>query len=181
MHLPDHILGKGAVEAIQERIKAPVLTIGSDKFTRAHLASINCFNFLAAATLSNIVTNELKVKDTRDLFNNVKPTSLALPGLGVISLATLGAAFEQKLGKTLSDYVDHHRADNEKVTTFSTIKHNSADAKAERRMKKDTRARKRGRSAKAHSLRVDRFVKRHTKTRGTNGAPATTPPPLHSS
>jgi hypothetical protein len=165
MHLPDHILGKGAVAAIQARIKAPVLTIGSDRFTRAHLASINCFNFLAAATLSNIVTNQLKVKDTRDLFQRVTPDALALPGLGVISLATLGAAFEQKLGKTLEDYIDHHRAENESVRTFHTIKAHHSDSKAEAQAKRDEKKRKRGRQAQAHELRVERFVKRHaTKT-----------------
>jgi hypothetical protein len=169
MHLPDQILGKGAVEAIQARIKAPVLTIGSDRFTRAQLAGINCFNFAAAATLSNIVNAHLKVKDTNDLFKNVSPNALALPGLGVISLATLGAAFETKLGKTLSNYIDHHRAENDSVVTFNTIKAHSHDVQAERQVKKDAKSRRRGRNAKAHEHRVERFVSRHPKTRG-NGS-----------
>jgi hypothetical protein len=172
MQLPDHILGKGAVQALQERVKAPVLVIGTDRFTRAHLAGVACFNFIAASHLSNILTNQLKVKDTNDLFRNVAPSALALPGLGVFSLATLGAVFEVKLGKTLTDYVDHHRAENEAVVTFDTIKAHNQDSKAERKAKKDERKRKRTRRAIAHEHRVQRFVERHPKTRGngvTNG------------
>lgn len=173
MHLPDHILGVGAVKAIQERIKAPVLTIGTDRFTRAHLASISCFNFLAASTLSNIVTKALKVENTRDLFYNVPPGRLALPGLGTISLATLGAAFEHKLGKTLSDYIDHHRAENEKVVTFDSIKRHSSDTKAEKRTKESARHRRHGRNAAAHELRTNRFLQRKAGTRAA--APAQKP------
>lgn len=170
MQLPDQILGRGAVEAIQAKIKAPVLTIGADRFTRAQLAGINCFNFAAATILSNIFTAQLKVKDTKDLFLNISPNDLALPGLGVISLATLGAAFETKLGKTLTDYIDHHRAEEDSVVTFHTIKaHHIQDSKGERRAKSDERSRKRGRRAKAHEHRVRRYVERHPKTRAANG------------
>lgn len=165
MHLPDHILGKGTVEKLRERVKAPILVIGSDHFTRAHLAGIDCFNFLAAAQLSNIIAT-LKVENTRDLFNRIPPRALALPGLGVISLATLGAAFEHKLGKTLSNYIDYHLAENEAVRTFSTIKHNSADAKAERKVNREAKARKHGRNNQAARLRADRYISRHPKTRG---------------
>lgn len=161
MHLPDYILGKGTVETLQQRIKSAVLTIGNDKFTRAHLARNSCFNFLAAATLSNIVNHELQVKDTRDLFLNVSPQALALPGLGAISLATLGCAFEEKLGKTLEDYINHHRADETPIVTFHTMKHNSADAKADAKMRKQQKARKHGRNAQAHEHRVTRHLTRH--------------------
>jgi hypothetical protein len=166
MQLPDHILGKNAVTTLQERVKASVLTIGADRFTRSHLATVACFNFNAATTLTNILTNELKVKDTKDLFLNFPPIALALPGLGVISLATLGAAFESKLGKTLTEYIDHHRAENEKVVTFGSIKAHNADSKAEKTAKKEEKKRMRTRRAIAHEHRVDRFVKRHPKTRG---------------
>jgi len=163
MHLPDNILGKGTVTALQARITAPVLTIGADTFSRRQLASLNCFNFVAAAMLSNIVTNNLKVKDTADLFRRISPSALALPGLGAISLATLGAAFESKLKKTLTDYIDHHRGENENVVTFSTIKAHNADSKAEKQAKKDENKRKRSRARKAHELRVDRFMSRPAK------------------
>jgi len=162
MQLPDHILGKNAVQTIKDRIQAPVLVIGSDKFTRGHLASLNCFNFLAAATLSNVLTHHLKVKNVSDLFYNFAPSTLALPGLGVISLATLGAAFEQRLGKTLSDYIDRHRGEHD-VVTFATIKAQSADSKAEKLAKKEERKRKRSRNRQAHEHRVKRFVERATK------------------
>lgn len=159
MHLPDTILGSATVKKIQERIAQPVLTIGTDHFTRAHLARLSCFNFLAAATLSNIVTHHLKVQNTKDLFQRIPPSALALPGLGTISLATLGAAFESKLGKTLSDYINHHLADDGKVVTFSTIKSQfGGDSKAEKKAKKDENTRKRARGRKAHELRVERFM-----------------------
>ena len=158
MHLPDSILGSNTVKKIQERISAPVLTIGSDRFTRAHLAKLNCFNFLAAATLSNIVTNHLKVQNTRDLFQRIPPSALCLPGLGSISLATLGACFEVKLGKTLTDYIDHHRAENQATVTFGTMKSQHGDSKAEKRAKKEENKKKRARGRKAHELRVDRFM-----------------------
>ena len=74
MQLSDQILGKGAVATIKERIQAPVLVIGSDKFTRRHLASLECYNFLAASMLSNILTNHLKVKNVSDLFHNFAPS-----------------------------------------------------------------------------------------------------------
>jgi hypothetical protein len=174
MQLPDSILGKGAVAQLQDRVKAPVLTIGSDRFTRAHLAAMSCFNFIAASHLSHILTNQLQVKDTKDLFQRISPLSLALPGLGVFSLATLGAAFEHKLGKTLTEYIDHHRAEEDKVVTFSTIKHQSMDSKADKRAKKDEKQRKRNRRAATHEHRVERHIKRHAKTNGNgnvvNGA-----------
>lgn len=166
MHLPDNILGKGTVATLQERIKAPVLTIGSDKFSRSQLAGVACFNFVAAAMLSNIVNNQLKVKDTGDLFRRIPPSALALPGLGTISLATLGAAFEAKLNKDLTDYIDHHRAEGEAVVTFNTVKAHNADSKAEREAKKEEKKRKRTRRAIAHEHRVERFVTRQAKTKG---------------
>lgn len=170
MELAAQILGTGTVEKMQERIKKPILTIGEDRFTRRHLAVIDCFNFLAAATLSNIVAT-LKVNNTSDLYKRIPPSALALPGLGVISLATLGAAFEHKLGKTLTDYINHHRDDrNSKVVTFHTMKHNAVDVKLDRKAAKEEKVRKHARSNRAHQTRTDRFVARHPKTR-TTGAP----------
>ena len=45
------VLGSGVVSRLRERRAAAVLTIGADRFTRADLAGVDCFNFQAAATL----------------------------------------------------------------------------------------------------------------------------------
>lgn len=168
MHLPDHILGKGTVETLQERINAPVLVIGSDRFTRAHLAATSCFNFNAASNLTRIIAT-LKVENTRDLYHRIPPRALALPGLGSIALAVLGAALEHKLDKNLSDYIDKHRAEQEAIVTFTTMKNNTADSKADRKAKKDEKTRSRNRGRQAHEIRVGRHM--HRATRG--GAVAT--------
>src|SRR5262245_37526443 len=116
MHLSDRILGKQAVRTLEERHKAAVLTIGSDTFTRSQLARVACFNYTAAAHLSNILAR-LNVKNSKDVYQNINPGALALPGLGVISLATLGAAFEAKGVGNLDEYVNHHLAEGQHVVT----------------------------------------------------------------
>src|SRR4029077_14569041 len=105
---------------------APLLRIGADTFDRKQLAAVACYNFVAAANLSRVLA-DLKVKDTRDVFHNVPPTALALPHLGAVSLAVLGAAFEHKgLGgdAPLEAWVTKHRPTDQRgeFLTFSTIK-----------------------------------------------------------
>jgi hypothetical protein len=51
VYLSNAILGKSVVDQLAARHVAPVLIIGSDIFTRAHLAKIQCWNFHAAARL----------------------------------------------------------------------------------------------------------------------------------
>jgi hypothetical protein len=43
------VLGRGTVARLQVRAAAPILTIGRDTYTRASLADVECFNFVAAA------------------------------------------------------------------------------------------------------------------------------------
>ena len=158
MDLSTAILGKSIVEHLRAREAAAVLTIGSDRFTRHQLSKIGCFNFAAAARLTHLLTHELKLKNTRDLFYNVGPQHLALPGLGAISLATLGAAFEVlKLG-TLADYVGRHTDKGMTIVTFHTMKHNVLDALAEKQERKARKQRKDRRQRAAHEIRVERHV-----------------------
>ena len=128
MDLSPRILGGTVARFLTERAAAPLLTIGSDTFDRRALSTVACFNFAAAANLSQILKT-LNVKNTRDVFDNVAPWDLALPRLGPISLAVLGAAFEHKqLGgaSPLEAWVIKHRNPDQKrdeFVTFTTMKH----------------------------------------------------------
>jgi len=95
MDLAVAILGTTCARELQTRNKAAVLVVGSDVFTRADLAGVECFNFAAAKRVSDALS-KLKVKNARDLFDRIPPERLAVPGVGTFSLAVLGAAFEAK-------------------------------------------------------------------------------------
>jgi hypothetical protein len=139
MDLSTQVLGTTTVTALKARVHNAVLTIGRDKFTRADLAHVECFSFTAAANLSNLLA-EFKPADTKDVFNRIPPLALAIPHLGAVSLAVLGAAFERKGLPSLDQWVMKHRhgAEEKKkpIVTFATIKAHSADAEAERNTKK---------------------------------------------
>lgn len=107
---------------------APVFQIGSDKLTRADFAQVGCYNFVAAVRLSAIL-KDIGAKSLRHVFDTIPPSALAVPGLGVISLAVLGAAFEAAGvgGATpLEAYAVKHAEKDGKgrpdVVTFSTLK-----------------------------------------------------------
>lgn len=124
MYLSSKFLGSGTVRQLAERVKAPLLVIGSDKFRRRDLATVECYNFLAAANLSAAIA-ALDVKDTRDLFTRVPPGALVLPRLGAIALAVLGAAFEAKgLGGAapLESWVERHLAKDATAVSFHSLK-----------------------------------------------------------
>lgn len=95
MILSRRVLGASVVNHIAAKASAPLLTIGTDVFYRHDFAQIDCFNFLAAANLSRVL-QDVPVRNARDLFERVPPSSLLLPHLGAVSLAVLGAAFEVK-------------------------------------------------------------------------------------
>jgi len=159
MDLSESVLGHYQAQKLQQRIAMPVLYVGRDAFTRAQLAGVDCFNYLACAFLTAALAT-LKVKDTADVFERVSPESLALPRLGVVSLAVLGAAFQAKgLGGAtpLSTWCKKHL---EKTRTFDSIKHAAqADEAAER---KAARQRKHARRNLAHQKRVERFEAKAT-------------------
>lgn len=128
MDLSNRVLGSQLAKQMAEKVSAVLLTIGRDHFTRKDLARIECFNFTAAANLSAILNRELQVKDTSDVFYNISPFDLALPRLGAVALAVLGACFELKrLGgeHPLENWVRNHTKTHkvEDVRTFDTIKH----------------------------------------------------------
>jgi hypothetical protein len=157
MDLSASVLGQYQAAKLQSRIAMPVLRIGRDAFTRSQLAHVECFNYLACAFLTAALAS-LKVKDTADVFERVPPQALALPRLGVVSLAVLGAAFQAKGvgGDTpLTAWCKKHL---EKTVTFESIKHAAAaDEAAER---KTLKRRKQARRNQAHALRVERFEER---------------------
>jgi len=167
MDFSESVLGKATAQHLRDRATASVLTIGSDQFTRRDLAAVTCFNFTAAQSVTRILTRELKVKNTRDLFERIAPHDLALPRLGAISLAVIGAVFEAKgLGgkNPLEAWMRKHAAtdDAHPVVTFVSLK-----KRDEQREKKATAARR----SKARRLRVGRFEGRLRE----DAATATTP------
>jgi hypothetical protein len=163
MDFSTKILGTAVVTALQTRTARPVLMIGKDAFTRSDLASVTCFNFVAAATLSTCLA-PLKLKSTKDLFETIPPAALALPRLGSIALAVLGAAFEAKgLGgdHPLETWMQQHAPAGAKrpiFTTFHTVK--ARDAKERRAEAKGKKRRQRQRRDAAQQMRVERFAAR---------------------
>jgi hypothetical protein len=131
MNLAPSILGSTAVAQLKQTAAAALLQIGSDRLTRHDLAGVDCFNFTAARTLGHILQQKFHVKNTRDVYERVPPQALALPGLGVIALAVLGAAFEAKgVGgdEPLENWARKHAPPSPKgqgepsTTTFATMK-----------------------------------------------------------
>jgi len=123
MDLSARVLGRSVVSYLTDRQKSAILTIGSDRFDRASLAGVSCFHFLAAANLSKLLTTELRVANTRDLFDSIDPMRLAIPRLGAVSIAVLGAAFEAKGigGKSpLEAWFAKHR---DSTVSFAMLKH----------------------------------------------------------
>jgi len=140
MDLSTSVLGSTAAARLQELHSEHILIVGKDKLTRAQLARAECFNYVAAKNLSRAL-RELDVTSLKQLYDRVPPSALALPRIGVVSLAVLGAAFEAKgIGGSapLENWVKSHQ---EHITTFYTIKrHEEEDVARER---KEKRARKR--------------------------------------
>lgn len=145
MDLSTSVLGQTAATQLKQRINDVVLKIGSDGFTRHDLSRVSCFNFTAARNLSQLLNQELSVRNTRDVYDRVPPLSLALPHLGVISLAVLGAAFEAKrIGgeHPLESWMRHHaeRHDKHPVVTFDSVKTRAQHSdRVERKAKKAER------------------------------------------
>lgn len=170
MNLSARVLGKTIVTQLEQRAATPVLRIGSDSFRLSDLAGVDCFNFVAARNLDQILNAELHVKDTRDLFNTVHPRELALPRLGAISFAVLGAAFEIKhLGgdRPLEAWVTKHRDDNatREFLTFATLKqHTTRDAKAAANERRAAKRRKAARRDHTQRLHADHYLARQEST-----------------
>jgi len=148
VNLSTTILGTAAVKQLQATGSAWILEVGSDRFTRAELAGVGCFNFSAARNLTAILKG-VPVKNLADLYARLPPTALALPHLGAISLAVLGAAFEAKRigGDTpLETWVRKHAGPGranaaEAMVSFQTLKHRelAAELKTRRRRRRERR------------------------------------------
>jgi hypothetical protein len=173
MILSERILGTSIVKELQTRTSAPLLKIGRDQYTRIDFATVACFNFQAAINLSSKI-QEFNPKDTKDLFNRISPTDLAMPGLGAISIAVLGAAFQHKhLGgdSPLESWASKHQDNGDRaLVSFGTIKHRSADIKAERDEKRQKRQRRQRRRDQAHEVRVERFEHRQDVVNDTGAS-----------
>lgn len=165
MHLSARILGTTTAKELEDRASAPVLIIGSDRFTRRDLGTIDCFNFLAAARLTKAIA-DLGPKNTRDLFERFAPSDLVVPSVGAVSLAVLGAAFEVKgIGgsQPLESWMRTHRAADSKreYVTFDTLKEKERKReKGEAKARRQRRNRKAARRNVAHAIRVERFQDR---------------------
>lgn len=145
MNLSTTILGSTAVKQLQATSSAWVLEVGSDRLTRAQLAQVGCYNFVAARNLSTVL-QEIPAKNLADLYARVAPTDMALPHLGVISLAVLGAAFEAKgIGgdAPLESWVQRHATKPDAaMVSFHTLKRRELAEQAEARKQRRTRRRR---------------------------------------
>src|SRR5215471_1740019 len=145
MDLSTRVLGSTAANKLREQDAEAIFVIGKDRLTRAQLATVGCFNFTAARNFSRAAA-ALGAKSLRDLYDSYPPSALALPRVGTISLAVLGAAFEARHicgDAPLEQYVQRHA---EKVTTFETIKH-----REQREAARERTARRRARRRTAHA------------------------------
>jgi len=164
MKLAPGILGQHAVTQLQRTADEVILEVGSDKLGRRELAAVGCYNFMAARNLSAVLKS-LQVTSLKFLFEHIPPSSLALPHMGVISLAVLGAAFEaRKIGgaNPLESWVKAHLGGNgsakQAMVTFHTLK--ARELAEARNEKQATKQRKQGRRNQAHTLRLARFGER---------------------
>lgn len=161
MNLSTSILGTTAVEQLQKTARAAVVEFGSDKLTRADLARVGCYNFMAAKNLSARVNAAVTVKSLKQLYDEVPWTALALPRVGTVSLAVLGACFEAKgIGgeEPLEAYVKKHNEPDQALVTWTTLKHHEEQEQAQAR--KAAKKRKAQRRDQAHKIRTERFEAR---------------------
>lgn len=175
MQLSARVLGVSTVQQLTARAADAVLTIGADRFRRRDLSAAGCFNFIAARHLTAAIAAIGDVRSTRDLFQRIPPEALVVPGVGAISLAVLGAAFECKgVGgiAPLEAWMTRHRAVGARAfVTFDTLKAQEKKREAgEGRAAKQRRERTHARRNTAQSLRVARFTTRHRPPTGRDHA-----------
>jgi hypothetical protein len=163
MNLAPSVLGSYAVKRLQETADETILVVGRDTLGRKELAAVGCYNFTAARNLSAVL-KPLQLPSLKHLFDHIPPASLALPHMGVVSLAVLGAAFEARKiggGSPLLAWVKSHAAGGDEkraMVTFHTLKVREAQDHAGE--KQAIEQRKRRRKGKAHGLRLARFTAR---------------------
>ena len=161
MNLATSVLGSTTVKRLEQAGGEHVLIVGNDKLTRGDLAKVGCYNFAAAKNLTRALA-DWNITNLKQLFHQVPPWQFAVPHVGVITLAVLGAAFEAKgIGgeSPLETYAQKH-ADGAKraLVTFDTYKHQQQrEAAAERKAKRKRKAERRN---QAHTMRVNRFESR---------------------
>lgn len=142
------LLGVTATKYITETQTTVILTCGSDRLTRADFAGVQCFNFMAVRNLNDALQG-VGVKNLRELFERVSPIDFAIPHVGVIALAALGAAFEAAGvgGSTpLANWAKKH-ANGSPLRTFDTIKAHRAAPQVRGRSRRRHTAVKKGSSS----------------------------------
>jgi hypothetical protein len=158
MDLSATILGTTIATQLKERGAAAVVSIGKDRFRRGDLSRVACFNYHAAARLSAVLAT-FTVRDTADVFSRIPPSALAVPTIGAVSLAVLGACFELKgLGgaRPLQAWVEKHLTEQHPhVATFTSIKHWVAAA-----------TQSPGKGARSHGIRPQSHRRVDSRTRG---------------
>ena len=158
MEMYTELLGSGTVDKLKEAESGAVLQIGKDALTRADLSGVRCWNFMAARRLGRILTEELGAESLKQVYDEIPPAALAVPQLGVFSLAVLGAAFESRKIGTLASYVKKHRTNGNGVVTWHTLKAREQEEIAKENAEK--KRRQRARKNQAHQLRVARHEQR---------------------
>ena len=160
MRLSNTILGSTAVKQLEAAYGEHILVIGEDRFTRRQLASVGCFNFIAARNLTTIL-KPFEIESVRTLYERLPPGALALPHLGVISLAVLAAAFEiKKIGgdDPLGSWARLHMGDAKRaIVSFHTMKHRELTQLQTEQKEKRARERERKRKVAEAALKGTKF------------------------
>jgi len=128
------VFGTSFVKDYTEHV---VLTVGNDTWTRGELGRLGVVQARACSILSGIA-KQLKVKSTRDLYDETSPHSLAEFPCGVVTLYVLFAIF---LDKDLDPDAWYRAGKNQAVVTFTSLKHRELEARERERREQKSRNR----------------------------------------
>ena len=144
MELLKKIVGSDFYNHFTDADKFPLLIVGSDRWSFQAVANeLGVIQPRACRILSRIA-KELKVKNTRDFYNQTSPYILAgLHGCGVTTLFVALQAFVA-MGLDVDKWYIH--GEKKAIVTFHTLK--DRELKAEQRTKEAERKRRRLRSTR---------------------------------
>jgi hypothetical protein len=139
---------------------SPILTIGSDHWTRADVAAMGITQTVACGNLTKIAKG-LGVRSLRDLFDRTSPYSFTEYRAGVATLFVLFAAFADR-GLDPSTWY-RGKKPTDVIVTFYSLKKRDADARA--RERRDERKRSRATRRETHRRAVQAFAGAQPTTR----------------
>jgi len=143
------IVGRTFIDHLTNAETFPLLVIGKDRWSYQQVAKLGVIQPRACRILSRIAA-DLKVKDTKDFYNQTSPYTLAgTQGCGVTTLFVALCAFRHVGLNSDAWYV---RGEKQAVVTFHALK--DRELKAEHRTKEAQRKRHRLRSTKQVTDRV---------------------------